>query len=209
MRVTRQAKEKTRSSILESARQLFSERGFDAATTREIARLAKIAAGTLFNYFPSKEALGMELMAEALESGKRDFEERRRGDESLEEDLFAFIITGLRRLEPMRRSVAAIAETALSPFAGAAITEAGEKVRLEQLETVESLLIAHDLTAQPSFVAVQLYWALYLGVLAFWARDESLNQEDTLVLLDQSLKLFAASLSDNQSRTEVDHGSES
>lgn len=207
MRVTRQAKEKTRYSILESARQLFSEKGFDATTTREIAGLAKIAAGTLFNYFPSKEALGMELMAEALESGMRDFEKRKRGDESLEEDLFAFIITGLRRLEPMRMSVAAIAETALSPFAGAVITGAGEKVRLEQLETVESLLITHDLAAQPSFVAVQLYWALYLGVLAFWARDESPNQEDTLVLMDQSLKLFAASLSDNQSRTEVDHGS--
>jgi hypothetical protein len=41
---------------------------------------------------------------------------------------------------------------------------------------------------------MQLYWTLYLGVFAYWAADESANQEDTLALLDQSLKLFVASL---------------
>jgi Tetracyclin repressor-like, C-terminal domain len=41
---------------------------------------------------------------------------------------------------------------------------------------------------------MQLYWTLYLGVLAYWAADASPNQEDTLALLDQSLKLFVASL---------------
>lgn len=41
-------------------------------------------------------------------------------------------------------------------------------------------------------VVLQLYWTLYLGVFAFWAADESPHQEDTLALLDRSLKLFAA-----------------
>ncbi len=39
-----------------------------------------------------------------------------------------------------------------------------------------------------------MYWTLYLGVLAYWARDESANQTDTLALLDRSTRLFAASL---------------
>jgi hypothetical protein len=43
-------------------------------------------------------------------------------------------------------------------------------------------------------VTVQLYWTLYLGVFAYRAADDSPGQEDTLALLDQSLKLFAASL---------------
>jgi len=38
---------------------------------------------------------------------------------------------------------------------------------------------------------MQLYWTLYLGVIAYWAADDSPNQEDTLALLDQSTKLFA------------------
>jgi hypothetical protein len=33
-----------------------------------------------------------------------------------------------------------------------------------------------------------------LGVLAYWAKDVSPKQEDTMALLDQSLKLFIASL---------------
>ncbi len=42
---------------------------------------------------------------------------------------------------------------------------------------------------------MHLYWTLYLGVLSFWAADESPNQEDTLVVLDQSMRLFVGSLS--------------
>ena len=54
---------------------------------------------------------------------------------------------------------------------------------------------------------MHLYWTLYLGVLAFWAQDESPNQEDTLVLLDQSTRLYVASLSSNSAVPENGHGS--
>lgn len=41
-------------SILDAAESLFSERGFDASSTAEIARLAKTTERTLFKHFPSK-----------------------------------------------------------------------------------------------------------------------------------------------------------
>jgi hypothetical protein len=41
-----------------------------------------------------------------------------------------------------------------------------------------------------SAVALQLYWTLVTGALAFWAGDSSPRQEDTLALLDQSLAMF-------------------
>ena len=53
---------------------------------------------------------------------------------------------------------------------------------------------AHGYAIPMSTLTVQLYWTLYLGVFSFWAADESPHQEDTLALLDQSLKLFVASL---------------
>jgi hypothetical protein len=37
-----------------------------------------------------------------------------------------------------------------------------------------------------------LYWALYTGVLVFWANDNSPNQEDTLALIDDSLDMYVA-----------------
>jgi AcrR family transcriptional regulator len=43
--------------ILDAALKVFSDKGFAAATTTEIAREAGVAEGTIYNYFPSKREL--------------------------------------------------------------------------------------------------------------------------------------------------------
>jgi hypothetical protein len=70
----------------------------------------------------------------------------------------------------------------------------------EHLETVRSLITARGIA--PSPVSIQLYWTLYLGLLAFWSRDVSSGQEDTLVLLDESMHLFVRSLTQGNDRLE-------
>lgn len=50
-------KQQTRQVIAETARGLFSERGFERVTVAEIARAAGVAEKTVFNYFPTKEDL--------------------------------------------------------------------------------------------------------------------------------------------------------
>ena len=50
-------KEQTRRLIAETARRLFSERGFEHVTIAEIAEAAEVAVQTVFNYFPTKEDL--------------------------------------------------------------------------------------------------------------------------------------------------------
>src|SRR5262249_27956883 len=114
VRVTAEVKAATRRRILEAAGERFSEVGFEAATTREIAAAAGMAAGTLFNYFPSKEAIVMAMVAEALVEARYAFEAGRRG-ESLAEDLFALIAAELRGLRPHRGCLRPVLETALSP----------------------------------------------------------------------------------------------
>src|SRR5258708_4373297 len=74
MRVTAETKAATRQRILEAARQLFASNGFEAATTRDLADAAGIASGTLFNYFPTKEAILASLAAEAASSAHNEFE---------------------------------------------------------------------------------------------------------------------------------------
>src|SRR6516162_4121986 len=120
MRVTAAAKLATRRRILEAARDCFRRAGFETATTREIAAAAGVAAGTLFNYFPAKEAIATALVAEALGEARRRFEGRPRGD-SLEEDLFALIAAELRSLKPQRGYVRPVLETALSSIARAEV----------------------------------------------------------------------------------------
>jgi AcrR family transcriptional regulator len=193
MRVTAEAKLATRRRILDAARDCFSAAGFEASTTRDIASAAGIAAGTLFNYFPAKEAIAMALVAEALDAAHRQFETRSRGD-SLEEDLFALIATELRCLRPHRGYLRPVLETALSPLAQAEAGAEAEAIRLEHLELLGQLVAERPGEGPLPAVALSLYWTLYTGVLAYWAGDASPHQEDTLAILDHYLRAFVGTL---------------
>ncbi len=46
-----------RNQILDSAINVFAEKGFQHATIRDVARAASIADGTIYNYFANKNAL--------------------------------------------------------------------------------------------------------------------------------------------------------
>jgi AcrR family transcriptional regulator len=50
-------KEETRQKILAASMKLFREQGFDAVSMETIAETVDIAKGTLYNYFPVKEAI--------------------------------------------------------------------------------------------------------------------------------------------------------
>lgn len=50
-------KEARPAELLEAATQLFVEKGYAATRVEEVAALAKVSKGTLFLYYPSKEAL--------------------------------------------------------------------------------------------------------------------------------------------------------
>lgn len=54
--------------LVRAARRLFAEKGFEAATTQEIAAAADIGAGTLYLYAPSKEDLLILVSREELEA---------------------------------------------------------------------------------------------------------------------------------------------
>jgi len=59
-------KEETRRRVLDAARELFEEIGYDAATIREIARRAGVSTGSVFTSFPSKAHVLTTVMQERL-----------------------------------------------------------------------------------------------------------------------------------------------
>jgi AcrR family transcriptional regulator len=189
MRVTAEEKDATRQRILDSALRLFKARGFEETTTREIAAAAEIATGTLFNYFTSKEAIVASVAEESLAKARAAFD-RTAGTLSLDEALFALVAAELRQLKPLRRLIAPLLETALSPLSTARST-ADHSLRSGHLEIVAGLARGRGL-GELSAVALQMYWTLYTGVLAFWAGDQSPKQEDTLALLDESIGMFVS-----------------
>jgi AcrR family transcriptional regulator len=53
----RKTTEKRRAQILKAALEIFTQKGYAAATIPEIAKAAEVAAGTIYLYYPSKREL--------------------------------------------------------------------------------------------------------------------------------------------------------
>jgi AcrR family transcriptional regulator len=64
-----QTKVQNRQAILDAAREVFGELGYESATVRDIIRRTGLAAGTFYNYYRSKE----EVFAALADDGARRF----------------------------------------------------------------------------------------------------------------------------------------
>lgn len=65
-----------RDLILDAAARAFNEKGFDRATTKEVARGAGIAEGTIYNYFETKRNLLLALVRRFAETASTLFDEK-------------------------------------------------------------------------------------------------------------------------------------
>jgi AcrR family transcriptional regulator len=196
VRITAEAKAQTGQAIRDAARRLFAERGLDGTSTRDLAKASDIAAGTLFNYFPSKEALALTLVAEAIQgagSGSQDGAAASQAS-NLEADLFDLLIAATHALAPMRSYLGQVLEMGLSPLSAGALSPEAQRIRMGHLEGVVAVLTRHGLSSAATPPTMHLYWALFLAILSFWAADASPTQEDTRALIDQTVRMFTGSL---------------
>jgi AcrR family transcriptional regulator len=60
----------TRARILDAARTVFAHHGYAGGTTNRIAAEALISVGSLYQYFPNKDAILVELVAEHAAEGR-------------------------------------------------------------------------------------------------------------------------------------------
>jgi AcrR family transcriptional regulator len=60
-------KRRNRQALIEAGYQIMTRKGIDAATMSEISELADVGAGTVYNYFASKDALAMCVMEEVMD----------------------------------------------------------------------------------------------------------------------------------------------
>ena len=61
--------------VLTAAAQVFEEHGYAAGTTNRIAERAGVSIGTLYQYFPNKEAVAVALLERHLAEGMRRLRE--------------------------------------------------------------------------------------------------------------------------------------
>jgi AcrR family transcriptional regulator len=60
-------KRRNRQALIEAGYEVMAKKGIDAATMSEIADLADVGAGTVYNYFASKDELAMCVMEQVME----------------------------------------------------------------------------------------------------------------------------------------------
>ncbi|GGY19920.1 TetR/AcrR family transcriptional regulator [Streptomyces xanthochromogenes] len=61
--------ELTRERILDAAAHVFAEYGYAAGTTNRIAERARVSIGSLYQYYPNKDAILVELLTRHLDAG--------------------------------------------------------------------------------------------------------------------------------------------
>jgi AcrR family transcriptional regulator len=61
-----------RNQILDAATTAFAQKGYHRATIQDVAKVAGIAAGTIYNYFENKTALLMGILERLNETERRD-----------------------------------------------------------------------------------------------------------------------------------------
>jgi AcrR family transcriptional regulator len=188
--------EETRGRILAAALKVFRERGFEAATMREIAAAAGVAVGAAYYYFDSKDALVMAFYEQAQEEMAPALDEILKASKTLEQRLRGIIGQKLEYFAPNRTLVSALTahidpEHALSPFSRVTAPIRDRDLGFFERAVAESKL---KLPATILPYLPRLLWLYQMGVVLFWVYDRSANQERTEMLFEKTLKMMLAAL---------------
>jgi len=183
--------EETRGRILEAALALFSERGFENTTMRDIAKAAGMALGAAYYYFDSKEALVMGFYERSDAEMAPLREAALAKTTGLEPRLQAGIEVKLEYFAPNRKLLTALSahidpQHPLSPF-----SEAGREIRERDIAFF-ARAIEGSRTRVPEDLKPHLprvLWLYQMGILLFWIYDTSPKQTRTRQLFQKSLSI--------------------
>ncbi len=187
-------KEKTKRAILRAALELFAQKGFYQTTTKAISRRARIAEGTLFNYFQTKEDLALYFFEEELAGMMEWFEKDARAQKApLPEKLFAIVHRLLERLAPFEDFIGAVYLRALHPASKLSpLALDSQQQNLRYLRFIRELLAeaaADGEIPELGDFGAYAFGLFHLAIITYWLQDRSPGKGETLAMLDRCLKV--------------------
>lgn len=141
-----------RCQIVDGARKVFLDDGFEGASIDDIVRTAGVSKATLYRYFPDKSALFAAVVGEECAAQARHFPEVCRGDRSLE----AVLIDLARKqiefvVSPFAQRIfrIAVAESERFPDIGRSFYASGPRRNRERLAPILAAAAASGEIAVP------------------------------------------------------------
>jgi AcrR family transcriptional regulator len=129
-------KAQNRAAILEAAREVFAEQGYDAAGVRDVIRRTELASGTFYNYFPDKESVFRAVLDDSAQEVRRRLRAVRSSARTLESFVgdayrawFEFLVEDRLMFELLQRNAGTIRQLFGDPVLGAGVDELLDDLR--------------------------------------------------------------------------------
>jgi AcrR family transcriptional regulator len=185
--------DQTKALILETALEIFRERGYEETTMRAIAEKAGVALGNTYYYFRSKEyliqAFYQRLHDEHLAASLPALEKK----DTLKARLLTVMRLRIDVMKPYHQFAGVLFKTAahpqspLNPF-----SDESDPVRDRSIALFAKVVegtkarIPKDLQAELPY----LLWLYQMGIVLFWIHDPSRNHRRTYRLIDHTVDLL-------------------
>ena len=180
----------TRQRLYEAAVALIGERGYEAATLRDVATRAGVSPALLYRYFPNKRAVVLALYDELSETFAQQAASMPRGKWR---ERFVFALEqSLRVLGPHRVTLRALAPVMVGDADEGVFAENTTSSRLRvQGIFQEAVIGATDAPKAPVADSLaRLLYLAHLGVILWWLLDRSPGQRATKALLALTRQLL-------------------
>jgi AcrR family transcriptional regulator len=184
--------ERTRSLILETALEMFGERGYEETTMRAIAEKAGVALGNTYYHFRSKEHLIQAYYERMHEIHAESCAEVLKKERTLKRRLLGVMEQILEDMAPYHQFAGILFKTAadpqspLNPFSPE--SEPARRASIELFAEVvkgANARIPDDLAAE----LPALLWMYHMGIVLFWIHDDSSGQKRTRRLMEHTVEV--------------------
>ena len=198
MKVTKKQKEVTRVKLISSAVEIISEKGFRATTMKAIANHAGVGIATIYNYFPNKDKILYAYFEDQYIKLADQLNKVKGFDKyALNEQIQLLIETSLDNFLEDREFVKEAAHLAV--FSPLTSFNDSKQARSIFLDTAKDIWNQHieksgKKTPMTQDWMLLMFWEYYLGIVAYWLKDESQNFNHTTQLIDKTSEIIKMSI---------------
>jgi len=173
----------TRLRLYETAIALIGERGYEAATLRDVAARARVSPALLYKYFPNKRSVVLALYDELSEEFARQTAEISRG--KWRDRFMAAMETALRVLGPHRVTLRALAPIMVGDVEEGVFARSTAFSRVRVQAVFENAVVGSTDAPQRGLAEAtgRLLYLVHLGIILWWLLDRSPAQRATTALL--------------------------